>query len=558
MKEKLYRWEWLLRSSPEQLWPLVSDTDRFNRDVGLSSVRAGPPEDGKRRVRLGKLLEWEEEPFEWERPKRFAVRRRFLRGPLDDISVAVDLEPVPGTVPGTRLVYEIRVRPRNVVGAAAIPLQIGVLSRRRFERTLRRYDELARGGNATRATAEPRLAPGGRERLGERLGKLPFELAARLGDTLATADDGVLGHLRPYALADEWGADRRAVLELCLHATRAGILDLLWDVLCPFCRGAQASPSTLRDLDPNVHCESCGIDFRAELDRSVEATFRPSPAIREVADAEFCVGGPGLTPHVVVQQRLEPRETRELRPALEPGRYRIRGGEELEVQPGERPAIRLENPTDEATTVVLERTAWSDQAATAAEVTALQAFRDLFAAEALRPGEPLSVGSLAVVFTDLRDSTRYYRDVGDAPAFAAVRTHLEVLHDVVGTEGGAVVKTMGDAVMAVFSRPALALRALERAHEELAGRPLVLKSGVHFGPCIAVTQNDRLDYFGSTVNAAARLPPLSAGDDVVLTEAVRADPEVAELLADRPLDALDAELKGFDERFRLYRVSCRR
>src|SRR5205085_11711766 len=132
----------------------------------------------------------------------------------------------------------------------------------------------------------------------------------------------------------------------------------------------------------------------------------------------------------------------------------------------------------------------------------------------------------------------------------------------VADEDGALVKTMGDAIMAVFRRPAAALRAVLRAQRELADppagrRPLVLKAGVHYGPCIAGNQNERLDYFGSTVNAAARLAGLSEGD-LVLSGVVRDDPEVAELLHGREITPLEAELKGFEERFELSRVSTRR
>jgi len=55
---------------------------------------------------------------------------------------------------------------------------------------------------------------------------------------------------------------------------------------------------------------------------------------------------------------------------------------------------------------------------------------------------------------------------------------------------------------------------------------------VHAGPCIAVTLNERLDYFGRTVNTAARIQGLSEGGDVVLSAAVAADPEVASLLGE--------------------------
>jgi len=199
-------------------------------------------------------------------------------------------------------------------------------------------------------------------------------------------------------------------------------------------------------------------------------------------------------------------------------------------------------------------------------VTALQAFRDLFASEGLRPGERISVGTLPVLFTDLKDSTRLYREIGDATAFGRVMNHFDVLREAIAAEDGALVKTIGDAVMAVFRRPAAALRAMLQAQAKLAHppdgmMPLTLKAGLHIGPCIAVTLNDRLDYFGSTVNLAARLEAQSTGDDVVISTAVYSDPEVRELLgdADNALTTkrFEIPLKGFDqEQFELWRVSA--
>ena len=133
--------------------------------------------------------------------------------------------------------------------------------------------------------------------------------------------------------------------------------------------------------------------------------------------------------------------------------------------------MKLENETGRRTTFILERLAWSDQAATAAEVTALQIFRDLFASEALRPGEQISVGTLTVLFTDLRNSTQLYREIGDATAFGRVMNHFDVLKKVIAEEDGALVKTIGDAVMAVFRRPSSALKAMLSAQEMLAAPP---------------------------------------------------------------------------------------
>ncbi|HYN85053.1 MAG TPA: DUF5939 domain-containing protein [Pyrinomonadaceae bacterium] len=610
-REVEYRWEYDLRADPEALWPLVSDTNRFNREMGLPAVaddaRAGrvseAPDSSPPRRRLrarvaGVEVSWEEEPFEWARPFRFGVVRRYTRGPLAELRVRVELQPRERS--GTRLAYRFAARPRGTLARAAALLQLKFM-RRKFERFLSACDRLAASRPQTVAAAvaldsASRLTPEASARLeliraslGER--GADASLVERLLEVVERGDDLTLARLRPYALADFWRVARRDVLELCLHATRAGLLDFRWDLLCPLCRGPQEAPSSLRDVRPEQHCASCNIDFTVNFDRSVEVTFRPNASVRAVEALEYCAGGPGVTPHVVVQQLVAAGEAREVAARLEEGRYRLRAsgrpgaralrvsrggaaratlradaegwpGDELELAAA--PSLRFENATEGEQLFVLERTAWSDTAATAAEVTALQLFRDLFAEEALRPGEQISVGQLTLVFTDLRNSTRLYREIGDAVAFGAVMSHFDVLREAIADEGGSIVKTLGDAVMAVFTRPAPALRAVMRAQKQLAApttgaRPLRLKAGVHTGPCIAVTLNGRLDYFGSNVNIAARLEPLSTGEDCVISEAVRSDPKVAEMLADEArglsVEPLRTSLKGFDaECFELWRV----
>ncbi|HEX7177534.1 MAG TPA: DUF5939 domain-containing protein [Pyrinomonadaceae bacterium] len=615
------RWEFDLRSSPEALWPYVADTNRFNSDTGLPAVAVaddeagdeattGAPRNARRRLRVKvSVLEmlYEEEPFEWVRPHGFGVVRRYAGGPIAEMRVRVELRPREGG--GTHLVYDTEFTPRASVVRLALPLQLKLM-RRKFERAFRRYDRLA----AERATApqtaatpnaaaplseRTQLTPTGRERL-RQIGRALVaegknaELVRRLSELVERGDDLALARVRPYALADLWTADRREVLELCLAATRAGLLDFRWELLCPLCRGSADSPASLGDITAGQHCATCGIDFEVNFDRSVELTFRPNPAVRKVEGAAFCVAGPATTPHVVVQQLLRPGESRTVRPRLEEGRYRLRalglsGAQQVRVAGagaggvvslgpteaarwpsderliGVEPALRIENKDAVERLFILERTSWSDQAATAAEVTALQVFRDLFAEEALRPGEQISVGSLTLLFTDLRGSTQLYRQIGDAVAFGAVMTHFDVLRESIAAEGGAIIKTLGDAVMGAFTRPAPALRAAMRAQAMLAAppagvRPLALKVGIHTGPCIAVTLNGRLDYFGSNVNIAARLEPLSSGSDCIISRPVRDDPKIAALLSGQAsglvAEPLRTTLKGFDaEHFDLWRVT---
>ena len=92
-----------------------------------------------------------------------------------------------------------------------------------------------------------------------------------------------------------------------------------------------------------------------------------------------------------------------------------------------------------------------------------------------------------------------------------------------------------------------------------APHPLALKAGLHHGPCIAINQNERLDYFGTTVNIAARLCALGTGQDLVLSAAVRHDPEVTWLLTEYAQllgsGSETAMLKGFGgEEFEVWRL----
>jgi class 3 adenylate cyclase len=541
----------------------------------------------------GMAVEWEEQPFEWVRPSRFGVARTYSKGPITELRALVELTPHPGG--GTKLSYDFRAKPRSLVGAFLVSLQVKFSSSRRFARAFRKYDQIASTEAEVPAEPEKELDSVAQSRLqviGEKLlaEGADSEVVERLVGLVSNGDDFTLARIRPYALADEWKLSRRAVLEACLRSTRFGLLDLQWELLCPLCRGAGETGKSLSEISSQVHCETCQIDFTVNFDRFVEVTFKPNALLRQVEPQNFCMGSPQKTPHIVAQQLLPAHSERELSLPLEPGRYRLRalelsGGQDVivgddgqataivtiaeagwpaeELKLARQSSLKMANATSAEQLLILERLAWSDQSATAAEVTALQMFRDLFASEALRPGEQISVGTLTVLFTDLRNSTQLYREIGDATAFGRVMSHFDVLKKVIADEDGALVKTIGDAVMAVFRRPASALKAMLSAQEMLASppagvAPLILKAGVHVGPCIAVTLNDRLDYFGSTVNMAARLEGLSTGDDVIISCALHDDPEVREFVASENLQATPFEilLKGFqEERFELWRVS---
>jgi class 3 adenylate cyclase len=582
-----------------RLWPLLSDTDRTNRLIGLPIFeRTEPDEDLTQIIHghyLGVPVSWREYPFEWIFEQWFSVERAFSSPfPIERLRTSTRLTPLDSA--RTRVDVSVDVIPRNLVGAFGGRLLIGQQMLRAMRRVYESFGALVRASD--NLAVPPRIMPDvNAERLRQSLARLTQfgvtpALIERLATHLRAADDPDVLKMRPFALADAWGADRLDVLRLFLYATRAGLLDLEWDVLCPNCRGPSVRAGTLADLRAEAHCRSCNIRYDVGFDESVELRFSVSPTVREAVDASYCIGGPANTRHIAAQVWLPPAGAKTLALRLVAGTYRVRTRQlagttlieatetayptetALRVTPDAITAaeqqvaagdvrMHLENTTHSPLLVVLEQTAWSAQAASAALVTALAEFRQLFSSEVLAPGLGIAVRTLTFLFSDLKDSTRIYEQIGDSPAYARVRDHFDVMQATIARHRGALVKTIGDAVMAVFTRTDDSVRAaleIQRTFTEgeiAKGNPaLRVKLGLHRGPCIAVNANDLLDYFGSTVNIAARVQGESLGGDIVLTEAIMGDPVVREVLAEfaPASETFRRDLKGITQSPVLYRL----
>ena len=333
---------------------------------------------------------------------------------------------------------------------------------------------------------------------------VPREILDKLSLYLHEAKDHELYKVNPRHLAAKLGLDSHTALGVLAYAVQEGLFDLNWDVHCPHCNGRVRTFFTLRDSKGEEFCSDCQVNFAPNLDHEVHVTFTASETGRKLE----------------IQERLSQRELVAADPY--PPTF---GLELLNVQP----------------------------------------FRDLFADQTLPPGESLKVKRVAFLFTDLRGSTAMYAREGDPKAYGWVREHFEVLFQAADRNRGVTVKTIGDAVMASFVTPVDALRTAIDVHRDMEGlnqrlglsgdAALSIRLGAHVGPCISVTLNDRLDYFGATVNVASRVSHLSQGDDVILTEEMLSDQETqAEAAHHGDLDTFEAELHGYDRRFRLQRL----
>jgi class 3 adenylate cyclase len=200
---------------------------------------------------------------------------------------------------------------------------------------------------------------------------------------------------------------------------------------------------------------------------------------------------------------------------------------------------------------------------TAKRLLTNQVFRDLYGTNTIDADQRLKITSLTFLFTDLRGSTELYERVGDLAAFDLVRAHFQILHEIVATEAGAVVKTIGDAVMATFSTPDRALAAALRMRDAMGqlndgrnGHDLLLKIGIHEGPCLAVVLNDRQDYFGTTVNIASRVQGLADSRSILATGSVVEHPQTSTLLKTSGLSPVvqSRALRGIAEELAVYEI----
>src|SRR5258705_8712211 len=130
--------------------------------------------------------------------------------------------------------------------------------------------------------------------------------------------------------------------------------------------------------------------------------------------------------------------------------------------------------------------------------------------------------TVTVLFSDIKGSTAYFEKFGDAQGLAMVQRHNAMLFPVIEECGGRVVKTIGDAIMAVFADPRGAVQgaiAMQRVLEgDRISQPfeehIRIKVGLHTGPCIVTDK----DVYGDVVNVASRVQNQAEPDQILITE----------------------------------------
>src|SRR5258708_4623662 len=412
------------------------------------------------------------------------------------------------------------------------------------------------------------------------------------------APDHALNKMNALDLAAKGGVGEEQVIAALLNAVGLGMFEMTWNVMCPSCAGVLSANKSLKTLNSaQYNCAFCAAGYETTLDNLVEVTFMVSPRMRKIAAhspdelsaAEYhrqifwssAIDLPGDPEKLLGEVTLEmvdlpPGERAILSlqapegtlivfdPVTHAAQFlEVKGEEASERQnlsvifnkvqvPVDSVALRpgplrlaLENRTEsrvlpaiwvanQALDDILKR---RKPILTAKRLLTNQTFRDIYRTDTLAIGQRLKILSLTFLFSDLKGSTELYERVGDLTAFDLVNEHFSLLQEIIASARRAVVKTIGDAVMATFETPDRAIAAAIRMREamsdlgaERAHQSLHLKMGIHEGSCLAVTLNDQQDYFGQTVNIASRVQGLAASRSIVVTEPVVENAQASALL----------------------------
>jgi len=451
------------------------------------------------------------------------------------------------------------------------------------------------------------------------------EVADAIEQLIEKGEDRELNRINLLDFATRSGLDEERVIAGFLHASRLGLFDLSWNVLCPGCSGVLDAHTTLKSLrHEDYNCALCAAGYEASVDEMVEVAFTVSPRVRRIAAHDpntlplweyirqiFWSSGIDLDEAAFLRLRDEATlEAIELpagekavlslqlpnqfiivfEPVTHSAQFLAVGGEPTrerqqlsivfnklhaptgttELRPGPL-RLTLENQSDlrvlpavwVAGDALHEMLGKRKPILTAKRMLTNQTFRDVYKADNLNIDQRLKITSLTFLFTDLKGSTALYERVGDLAAFDLVRAHFHALLDIISAEKGAVVKTIGDAVMATFIKPEHALAAglrmraaMDKLNKERGREDLIIKVGIHEGPCLAVMLNERQDYFGQTVNIAARVQGLSVSHAMHVTGPVIESPAVADILHKASIAPIqkEAALRGIADKIVVYEI----
>lgn len=339
------------------------------------------------------------------------------------------------------------------------------------------------------------------------------EAADKIAASLSALQEEKLFHIDVYGLAEELSVNKETALNVFIQGVYDGFFSIDWIYHCPTCGGVAHETLSIHEAVSENYCPACQKAFNNTLDDNIEVFF-------------------SIHPNIIP-----------LEPSLK-----------------ETYLAKIENDVNTGNYLTWKKT----NSIKGIDLIQNNLYRELMGSDVLIAEQSLQIMKTAILFTDIKGSTFMYSELGDAKAFALVRDHFRILFDVIKRFNGVPVKTIGDAIMGVFMNSKNAVDASievqKELHEHYKNNPEIerieVKIGIHSGPALVVTLNNRLDYFGTSVNMAARIQNAALPNEVVISEKLFEDKEIQKSIAavTNKVQRQHITFKGMKEESTVYHI----
>ena len=500
-----FLWSFEVEVNVDTMWGYISDTSRFNREIGLAP-RTEKEIDGRNYVvttLLGFPQEWHEKPWMWIQGETITSEREYIKGVAYTVQSVFNLQAI--AKDKTRIIIYFGWHPRNWFCNKFLSLTENLL-KGNFKRVFSNIEKYVAANKAARGidaykkvnhkiTAQQINRIDSIKKQLMQVPDLEQSLVDKLAEHILKGDELELDALKVIRLSHEWNVEYQKLLKICLHSSRLGLLNISWNLVCPHCKGSRFSAKTLGDIPFDAVCEPCNVEFKSSDEEAVEVIFKVHASVREISEKSYYAAEPAKKSHIKTQQSVKPNSVLKLKAPILQNSYKITvknqptkyifkvtndGGEnDIYVDlntvnenlnfVGQKSYILFKNNSNEEVVLKLEELKLIDYALRPQHVLMFPDFRDLFAKEHLKSELKLHLGEQALLFTDVVGSTAYYEKVGDAKAFDDVRKHFVDVFEIVKKHHGQVVKTIGDAVMASFPTVEEAMKASEQIQKTFDG-----------------------------------------------------------------------------------------
>jgi len=590
-----YKWQWKLKSTPIELWPLIADIQRIHQTMKLLTTETSSNSGSGAAKPLFKGTPIPEQSSTcWIQNHRLKSTLTYRSGPITQVTCEITLKK--GKT-GTELFHNIQIYPNGIIGRIMVPFLFGRTVQQSLSRLYQEIDLSLQGKkegsfapNASKISPKKQIQL---KKFAEQCIENGFQKSTLrfFVRSLTYDSDSSLAMIRPRVLAHTWGVHSKKLCELFTLAIKNQILQPLWQFSCPRCNRWKISKTTFEEISAKILCEFCNEEFIVDLSSNVELGFQPHPSLRRLKINPSHLQSPTQKPQTLIQQYLQPGKQLSEPLQVNPGSYLVytdnsssyefhlpegpQGEIFIEVDEetitclhkpeSEETLVRMVNKTKNKQLLYFEEASWKEKCISGTRASTCVHFRKNLDDGSAAPQEPMNISEVTFLITSIIKSTSLYLQKGDRKAYQLLEEASSLQEKLLDQHDGAIVQQMGDTMIAAFTSPANALKASLVIRDQFRtfnatlpqAEQIATRMGLHRGSCLAYRMNRFIGFFGLNVNIAHIVSESSSDNTIAMSKELYEDEGVKKVI-DLYSDQVEVQQKEqeFSEQFvEIYEVT---